>query len=495
MERIAAGDASGSVAWLPWNPAAFARARAERAPVLLHIGAAWCPCSAEMSRTTYRDPAVCRLVERAFVPVRVDADRRPDINERYNLGGWPTTVFLTPAGQLLGGETYVDAARMTALLERVAEAFAQRHDEVNAPRTPPPAERAPEPPDSGRDLDRWLEQHLLERFDPQHGGFGTAPKHVHAAAVRFALRRSGAAAGPLREVASRTLDAIGWSGLYDDVDGGVFRYCAARDWTAPHVEKLLAVNASVLDLLLEGCLVLGEPQYRERAAHLIRYVLDTLADRAAGGFFASQYADDGYYAAPAAERGRLAGPPVDRSVYAAGTARMAAALLRAAEVFGDSSLLEFAVTSLERVAGDTYERGGGVAHAVGDGEIARGLLADQVAVSDTLLDLYGATERDVYLDLAQELMRFCFRALWDTGRGGFVDRVVAADDVGLLREPLRPFAVNCAAVRVLARLSRLTGQDDFRERAAATLASLLPGARQRGVDAAPWALAALELQD
>ena len=73
--------------------------------------------------------------------------------------------------------------------------------------------------------------------------------------------------------------------------------------------------------------------------------------------------------------------------------------------------------------------------------------------------------------------------------------MVAADDVGLLREPLRPFAVNCAAVRVLARLSRLTGQDDFRERAAATLASLLPGARQRGVDAAPWALAALELQD
>ena len=493
MERIAAGDASGSVAWLPWSPAAFARARAEGAPVLLHIGAAWCRWSAEMSRTTYRDPAVCRLVERAFVPVRVDADRRPDINERYNLGGWPTTVFLTPAGQLLGGETYVDAARMTALLERVAEAFARRHDEVNAPRTPP-AGRAPEPPDNGGDLDRWLEQHLLERFDPQHGGFGTAPKHVHAAAVRFALRRSGAGAGPLREVASRTLDAIGWSGVYDDVDGGVFRYCAARDWTAPHVEKLLAVNASVLDLLLEGGLVLGEPQYRERAAHLLRYVLDTLADRAAGGFFASQYADDGYYGAPAAERGRLAGPPVDRSVYAAGTARMAAALLRAAEVFGDSSLLELAVTSLERVAGDTYERGGGVAHAVGDGEIARGLLADQVAVSDTLLDLYGATERDVYLDLAQELMRFCLRALWDAGRGGFVDRVVAADDVGLLREPLRPFAVNCAAVRVLARLSRLTGQDDFRERAAATLASLLPGARQRGVGAAPWALAALELQ-
>ena len=448
-----------------------------------------------MCRTTYRDPAVCRLVEQAFVPVRVDADRRPDINERYNLGAWPTTVFLTPTGRLLGGETYVDAARMTALLEGVAEAFARRCDELTASLAPPTAGRLPEPSDSAGDLDRWLEQHLLERFDTQHGGFGAAPKHVHAAAVRFALRRSAAAGGELREVASRTLDVIGWGGLYDDVDGGVFRYCAARDWTAPHVEKLLAVNAGVLDLLLEGWLVLGEPRYRERAGHLVRYVLGTLADRAGGGFFASQYADDRYYATPADERGRLAVPPVDRSVYAAGTARMAAALLRAAEVFGDSSLVEFAATSLERVAGETYERGGGVAHAVGDGEIARGLLADQVAVSDALLDLYAATERDVYLDLAQELMRFCLRALWDADRGGFVDRVVADDDVGLLREPRRPFAVNCTAVRVLARLGRLAGAEDLRERAAATLASLLPEARRRGVDAAPWALAAMELPD
>ncbi len=447
-----------------------------------------------MGRTTYQDPGVCRLVERAFVPVRVDADRRPDISERYHLGGWPTTVFLTPAGRVLGGETYVDAARMATLLERVAAAFARRHGEVGSPRKPP-ADCAPESRDSPADFERWLEQHLLERFDPRHGGFGTAPKQVHASAVRFALRRSGAAGRPLREAASRTLDAIGWSGLYDDVDGGVFRYCAARDWTAPHVEKLLDVNAGVLDLLLEGWRVLGEPRYRERAAHLLRYVVRTLADRAAGGFFASQYADDDYYAASIAARGRLRGPRVDRSVYAAGTARTAAALLRAAEVFGDSSLIEFAVDSLERVAGETYERGGGIAHAVGDGEIARGLLADQVAVSDALLDLYGATGRDVYLDLAQELMRFCLRELWDAPRGGFVDRVVADDDVGLLREPLRPFAVNCTAVRVLARLGRLTGADDFRARAAATLESLLPEARGRGVDAAPWALAALELQE
>ena len=75
--------------WLPWGAEAFARAAREGKPVLLAITAAWCRACHEMDRTTYADPAVAALVRDRFVPVRVDTDRRPDINERYNLGGWP----------------------------------------------------------------------------------------------------------------------------------------------------------------------------------------------------------------------------------------------------------------------------------------------------------------------------------------------------------------------------------------------------------------------
>ena len=79
------------VRWLPWSADAFARASREQKPVLLSITAAWCRACHEMDRTTYADPAVAALIHDRFVPVRVDTDRRPDINERYNLGGWPTT--------------------------------------------------------------------------------------------------------------------------------------------------------------------------------------------------------------------------------------------------------------------------------------------------------------------------------------------------------------------------------------------------------------------
>src|SRR5689334_13390310 len=119
--------------WQEWGAEAFARAARERRPVLLSITAAWCGACREMDRTTYADAEVDAMVAAHFVPVRVDADRRPDINERYNLGGWPTTAFLTAAGQLITGGTFITADRMVGVLTRVAEAFASRAADWAAP--------------------------------------------------------------------------------------------------------------------------------------------------------------------------------------------------------------------------------------------------------------------------------------------------------------------------------------------------------------------------
>ena len=114
--------------WLPWSADAFARAAREGKPVLLSITAAWCQACHEMDRTTYADPEVAALVRDRFVAVRVDTDRRPDINERYNLGGWPTTAFLTADGDVITGGTFVPVDRMPGVLTRVASAFATVHD-------------------------------------------------------------------------------------------------------------------------------------------------------------------------------------------------------------------------------------------------------------------------------------------------------------------------------------------------------------------------------
>lgn len=123
-------ESAESIAWLDWGADAFARSAAEQKPILLFIGAAWCRWTAEMDRFSFRDPRVVRLVADRFLPVRVDAERRPDVSARYTLDGWPTTAFLTPDGDLLGGGTYLDADALTRVLADVAEAFAERRADI-----------------------------------------------------------------------------------------------------------------------------------------------------------------------------------------------------------------------------------------------------------------------------------------------------------------------------------------------------------------------------
>jgi len=108
------------VSWLQWSEEAFRRAKELDRPVLLSISAVWCHWCHVMDQTTYSDSEVARLIEENFVPLRVDRDRRPDIDRRYNMGGWSTTVFLTPDGEVLMGGTYIPPGQMMTLMAQIS---------------------------------------------------------------------------------------------------------------------------------------------------------------------------------------------------------------------------------------------------------------------------------------------------------------------------------------------------------------------------------------
>lgn len=506
---------TASIAWLDWGADAFARAAAAQRPILLFVGTAWCRWTAEMDRFSFPDARVAHLVAERFLAVRVDAERRPDVSARYTLDGWPTTAFLTPDGDLLGGGTYFDADALTTVLADVAEAFAARRADIAARAAaaraaggkrdrPAGAGRAPgeaagragpdDPggPGGGAGLDdgagQWLRDLLLTRFDEAWAGFGDGPKRAEAAALTAALLRCRRTRDPdLTRVVTRTLDALAGGGLWDAGEGGFFRYCAGRDWSEPAPEKLLAPNARLLDLFLTASTLLDRADYAEHARALVRFAHGTFADPA-GGFFASQHGAHG--------PDRPGPPPgpgaVDRTVHTDATAVMASAYVRAASVFDDRSLLEFAAESIDRVVTATYERGAGVGHTATGLPGPRGLLADQVLAGTALLDLYEATGQPVYLDLPRELMAYCRRALWDDA-GGFADRdpTLPGPDaaVGLLRDPVHPLDLNCRAAMVLARLAGLADEPGHLDLARRTLRRQTPAYRGLGLDGAVYFLA------
>lgn len=478
-----------AIRWQPWGAAPFARARAEGRPVLLSIVASWCRHSRRMDRVSYARDEVAAVVADRFVPVRVDADRRPDVAARYGLGGLPTTVFLTPDGEVIGGGTYVEGSRFADILARVSSAFAA--GEHRRPTGVPPAPARPPAPGPGLD---GLVAALRASFDGRHGGFGAGPKFPHAAPVSLALLlHQESPSDGWGAMAERTLDAIGWGPLHDEADGGFFRAARGADWSAPDGEKLLDVNAALLQLYVEAHATLGYPRYAARAEDVLRYLQNLLADPVDGGWAASQRARQDGDAADAA-------PVIDRTQYADWNAMTISAALRAGGAMGDRALSEFALRSLEHLVLRCYRPGEGMAHyaeaAVRPGLAApapvRGLLDDQILMAAAHLDAFEATGNVVFEMMAEELALYAIRTMWDGRAGAFLDRAPAAGDIGRLREPRLPFAMNAVAARLLRRLTAVSEKPEFARYSTLIVAALAPDAASQGPLAAEYVLAARE---
>lgn len=490
-------DTPPTIDWLDWGIVAFERAAREDKPILLALVAPWCEHCTAMDRTTYAQREVVRLVDAGFVAIRVDTDRRPDINERYNLGGWPTTAFLTPDGQVFGGGTFIGADRMPGVLSDVAEAFAHRRSEIAA-REAACQTRGQSVPKTVMDDDPlvWLSSRLLESFDREKGGFGIGPKFPHVPALTLALERYRDTRDPLlRELVTTSLDRL--TMLSDTEDGGFFRYAANRDWSAPHTAKLLPDNADLIRLYLDAGAALECREYVDLAKRTIDWVQRVLA-RPRGGFAASQAADTAYYERSKADvdaRSLLTTPRVDHTAYADSSAAMIASYLRAAEILEDQSLRDVALRALDEMMLAAYRPGHGVAHVIGPEPDVWGLLSDQVRVVEALLLAHMATDQLPYSMLAAELMEYTMRAMWDDEQGGLRDRArtEAHSDLGLLSRALRPFVTNCEAARMLFRLSLVTGRKTYIETATQTLASLGAAYRDDPLLGASYGLAVREI--
>jgi hypothetical protein len=466
--------------WNEWSPRAFARGEAERKPILLSLVTAWSDECVEMDRTTYTQPEVASLIEARFVPVRVDADRRPDINERYNLGGWPTTACLTSGGQMLSGGTYFDPPQLIAVLHEAADAYRDRAQEISARSARLQADRQrlrdrrafqggaqlEHDPQTSVDYFRWL---LRERFDDVHGGFGSAPKLPHPHALLFALSLAEGDS-ELARMATITLRRV--SALRDPASGGFYRYADGADWSRPGTGKTLDDNAALLHVYVEAALRQHDVEWLEQAAALVRWIRRAMADDANGGFFN-------------AESSRAA----DRTMYVDKNALMVGAFIRAAALFDDIWLRDFALKSLEAVIVPSYKPGDGVAHVTANDRAGvRGLLTDQIHVASALIWAHAATGQLPYSMLAAEVLQFAVRTMWDEAAGGFRDRIEGDD-------PVVPFELNCHAACVFDRLGVLTGDAAHQDRARTILQSLAPDYRAHDLFGAPYALAVREVFD
>ncbi|MDR3500653.1 MAG: thioredoxin domain-containing protein [Parvibaculum sp.] len=298
------------VHWRPWGEAALAEARAQRKPILLSIGYAACHWCHVMAHESFEDEATAEVMNRLFVPIKVDREERPDIDTIYmsalqmlgEQGGWPLTMFLTPDGEPFWGGTYFPKEAnygrpgFIAVLEEVARLFRDEPNKIDKNRTAlvkglaaqaahvHPGEPTPEILDTVADK-------FMTLMDPVHGGIRGAPKFPQTPLLVFLWRthlRTGR--DDLRAAVTRALDHICEGGIYDHLGGGFARYSVDERWLAPHFEKMLYDNAQLLSLLASAWAETQKPLYARRARETVEWLFREMTVPE-GAFAASLDAD------------------------------------------------------------------------------------------------------------------------------------------------------------------------------------------------------------
>jgi uncharacterized protein YyaL (SSP411 family) len=307
--------AHNPVDWYAWGPEAFERARREGKPVLLSVGYSACHWCHVMERESFEDDATARVMNELFVNVKVDREERPDVDSIYmqavqamnGHGGWPMTVFLTPALEPFWAGTYfppTDRPGMPSfqrVLQAVADAYRNRRDDVAKVAASmrdmyaATQDRARSSGTLSTSVLHRAVQGLLASYDRRQGGFGDAPKFPQAMAMEFLLQqwaRTGNEAA--FDAVRHTFFQMARGGIYDQIGGGFARYSVDAHWLVPHFEKMLYDNALLLRVGVH--LVQASPD-SEGERELRRVCVDTLdwiareMTSPAGGFYSTLDAD------------------------------------------------------------------------------------------------------------------------------------------------------------------------------------------------------------
>ena len=484
------------VNWQPWSPAAFTKAQEEDKPVLLSISAVWCYWCHVMDDDTYSDPEVQDLLNEHFVTIRVDNDHRPDINARYNVGGWPTTAFLTGHGGLIGGATYLPPEQLISMIAEFAEAYendrptlyTQARDLLNTRKDH--AQRFVASSELEESMTDRVSRIVVGSYDATNGGFGSEPKFPNAPILRF-LNHQYRTTGEdfFASILIKTLDNMSDGQVHDSSDGGFFRHCAQADWTQPQHEKMLEDNLSLAREFLDASILLDRPGYRETAKQSFDYLLEQLYDPAVPGFRGSQGAHSDYFSLSPDQRTADARPAPDPSCYANGNGLAVTVLLDAAWKLGDLSLQTKALKALETL--DFAAKSDSFSHvyAVQGPSDALAFFTDWAWLLTALVQAHGNTASEGYLERAVAVAQIMVDRFFDHKAGGFFDIEDQPGGIGHLQIREKVLADNTVAAQALIRLHQTTRNADYRQIAEATLSSFVETFREQGEFAADYGLA------
>lgn len=449
--------ADGGLQWTGWSAEMLARAKSEQRFIILDLEAVWCHWCHVMEETTYSDPKVVALLKSKFVTVRVDQDANPDLSARYGDWGWPATIIFAADGtELVKRRGYIPPANMASLLQAV----------IDDPTPGPSAANDVDiTPATSSSLSAAARKDLTDRFvasyDAKYGGWGDVHKFIDADSMDYVLQQAERGDGMARRMAVTTLTSA--LALIDRADGGLYQYSDQADWLSPHYEKIMWYQANGLRQYSAAYGLFKDPAYFAAAKDIYRYVTTQLQS-SDGAFFTSQDADVDtnttgkvFYKMDAATRSRLGrAPRIDTNIYARENGWAISGIVAYANVTGDADALAKAERAADWIVANRRSADGVFQH--GDKDRGGPYLGDTIAMGSAALDLYSATGKRKWLEIAAA--SGADLAHYQDPAGGFWSSKVAEGTEGVLAKPYRNLDEQVQAARFAIRVWRYLGNAD-----------------------------------
>ncbi len=304
--------AHNPVDWFPWGPEAIKKAVSEDKPIFLSIGYSACHWCHVMERESFENPAIAQVLNQYYVPVKVDREERPDLDDIYmdavqlisGGGGWPMSVFLDTQLRPFFGGTYFPPENkhgrkgFLEILNDLADIWKTDRQRIESATIDVFRGISQEMPKNGP-MDKTaienIEQHACDAhatgFDPVYGGFGSAPKFPPSLPMLLMLGYEKKFNNDkYKHIITRTLDAMASGGIHDHVGGGFCRYAVDERWLVPHFEKMLYDNALLAKVYLEAYRLYQNKSWRQVALDTLEYVLRDMTD-SRHAFYSAQDAD------------------------------------------------------------------------------------------------------------------------------------------------------------------------------------------------------------
>jgi len=295
------------VDWYPWGEEALEKAQQEDKLLIISVGYAACHWCHVMEHESFEDSTVAEIMNTHFVPIKVDREERPDVDDVYmtaaqlisGRGGWPLNAIALPDGRPLYAGTYYPKEQWLKILEQFIKIKKDDPNKLNES-----AQQLTEGivesnliavnanPFSAKKTDmESIVKRCLPKYDAEYGGRTGAPKFPMPNSYEFLMKyhwlTDDEAALTTTLIA---LDKMAMGGIYDHLGGGFARYSTDAKWLVPHFEKMLYDNGQLVSIYAQAYKLTKNPLYKNVVTETIEFVERELMSQQSG-FYSSLDAD------------------------------------------------------------------------------------------------------------------------------------------------------------------------------------------------------------